>query len=463
MMTDPRMRHLAAIALAPLLIVASTAAAQPNITAAIDAIVEAPIKAGRIAGASVAIARGSQMILDKGYGLADLQLEVPTPPRAVYEIGSVTKQFTAAGILLLAEDGKLSLDDEITKFLPDYPTHGHRVTVRHLLDHTSGIKSYTELAEFRNLSPLKKPRQELVDLFSSQPFDFAPGDELIYNNSAYFLAGLIIEKLSGQPYADFVQVRFFDRLGMHGSSYCSERQIRKHKVQGYDTEDGVLVLKAYLDHMWPYAAGSLCSTVGDLVLWTRALHGGKVLTPSSYRAMITPGALSDGTPVRYAMGVTAITAGGRRLISHGGGINGFLSELAYYPDDDLVIAVLVNTAGPVSAAGIAREIADAVLGKRSTTDTTYNGDLAAFAGSYAGRGRGGPTQIRLEARGSALHLIRESGASKTDERLQYLGNDTFALRDTLLIFQLENGAVVGVRMDTVGANVALARSAAGTQ
>ena len=441
-----------------LVLAAGAAAAQTTTPATVDAIVEAPIKAGKVAGASVVVARGNQILVDRSYGFADLQLDVPTPARAIYEIGSVTKQFTAAAILLLAEDRKLSLDDEITKFLADYPTAGNRVTLRHLLNHTSGIKGYTELPEFGELRVLKKPRQELVKLFSSRAFDFAPGEDLIYNNSAFFLLGLIIEKVTGQSYADFVKARLFDKVGMIDSSYCSERTIQKRKVHGYDTVNGSLVLKGYLDHSWPYAAGSLCSTAHDLVLWNRALHGGKVLSAESYRAMITPATLNDGSPLRYAMGLGITNASGRRLISHGGGINGYLSQLDYYPAEQLTIAVLFNTAGPVNPQTIAREIADAVLGNAAITAKAFDGDLAAFAGSYSGRGRGAPTAIRIEARGNALHFVRKTGATTLDERLHYLGDDTFAFRDTLLRFQREASRVTSVRLDTVGTNVKLTRA-----
>ena len=456
------MRRCAAI-VALVLLTASAAAAQANLAATIDAIVEAPIKAGKVAGASVAVVRGNDTIVERGYGLADLQLDVPTPPRAIYEIGSVTKQFTAAAILLLAEDRKLSLDDELTKFLTDYPTQGHRITIRHLLNHTSGIKGYTELDEFRELMVLKKPKQELVKLFSSKPFDFAPGEDLIYNNSAYFLLGMIIEQASGVSYSEFVKSRLFDKVGMKDSSYCSERVIQKNKVQGYDTANGTLVLKGYLDHSWPYAAGSLCSSAHDLALWNRALHSGKVLSPASYRELTTPGRLNDGAEIRYAMGLGIVNTAGRRIITHGGGINGFLSHANYYPGEDLTVVVLFNTGGPVNPQTIASDIADAVLGKVTVTDRRYDGDLSAFAGSYTGRGRGRPTQFRIEARGSELHFVRGSGSSATDERLQYLGNDTFGFRDTLLRFQRDGSIVSSVRLDTVGGNVRLARAPAGSQ
>jgi CubicO group peptidase (beta-lactamase class C family) len=450
--------------LAVFVLAASPAAAQSNLAAAVDSIVEAPIKAGKVAGASVAVVRGSETIVERGYGLADLQLDVATPPRAIYEIGSVTKQFTAAAILLLAEDGKLSLDDPLTKFLADYPTQGHRITIRHLLNHTSGIKGYTELEEFREFMVLKKPKQELVKLFSSKPFDFAPGEDLIYNNSAYVLLGLIIEQAGSVSYADFVKARLFDKIGMQDSSYCSERVIQKNKVQGYDTApNGTLVLKGYLDHSWPYAAGSLCSSAHDLVLWNRALHGGKVLSPASYRELTTPGRLNDGAEIRYAMGLGVVNTAGRKVITHGGGINGFLSHAAYYPAEDLTVVVLFNTAGSVNPQTTASEIADAVLGKATAAERKYDGDLSAFAGSYTGRGRGRPTQLRIEARGPELHLLRGTGAAATDERLHYLGNDTFGFRDTLIRFQREGASVSSLRIDTVGGNVRLVRAPAGSQ
>ena len=196
--------------------------------AAIRTIVEAPITAGKVAGASVVVARQGQTILSESFGKADLELDVPMPADASFEIGSVTKQFTAAAVLLLAERGKIAIDDEMTRYLPDYPTNNQRITIRHLLTHTSGIKGYTELPEFGDLMPLRKSPDTLVKMFSGKPLDFAPGENLVYNNSGFFLLGLIIEKASGQSYADFVKANLFDKVGMPGSYYCSERAIHRH-------------------------------------------------------------------------------------------------------------------------------------------------------------------------------------------------------------------------------------------
>ena len=167
------------------------------------------------------------------FGHADLELGVPTPPDAVYEVGSVTKQFTAAAVLLLQEEGKLSLDDPLTKWLPDYPVGDRTVTVRRLLDHTSGIKGYTEMRHlWTEIAPLELPRDTLVTLFSAEPFEFEPGTAMTYNNSAYFLAGLIIEAASGMSYEDFVEERLFEAAGMRELALLPQGRTRPQPGQG---------------------------------------------------------------------------------------------------------------------------------------------------------------------------------------------------------------------------------------
>lgn len=433
-----------------------------DLAAAIDAIVDGPIKAGKVAGTSIAVTQHGRTLVSKAYGRADLELDVPTPAGASYEIGSVTKQFTAASILLLAEQGKLTIDDEITKFLPDYPTYGKRITIRHLLTHTSGIKGYTELPDFREWSVQKKPRELFVPVFAGKPLDFDPGAALVYNNSGYFLLGLIIEKVAAMPYADFVEKNLFAPVGMKGSYYCSERVVHRNHAHGYDTADGQLILKAYLDHTWPYAAGSLCSTAGDLATWLNALHnvqgvhGARVLSPASYRAMTTPAVLNDGAKTRYGFGVGIADVGGRRVIAHGGGINGFLSETEYYPESELAIVVLQNTAGPAGPTDIARAIADAVLGKATSQEKTYTGDLAPFAGTFEGVGRGLRTVATVAVKSGALTLTI-AGPNATTESLSYLGGDTFAFKDALVTFDRDGTRVAHMRLDTIGGYYPLTR------
>lgn len=431
--------------------------------AAIDSVALAPITAGRAAGMSVAVVHGADTIVLKGYGYADLELDVPTPADAVYEIGSVTKQFTAAAIFQLAERKALSLDDEITKFLPDYPTQGHRITIRRLLNHTSGIKGYTELPRFWSAIAMRDlPRDSLVAMFSAEPFDFAPGEMMIYNNSAYFLLGLIIEKASGESYETYVKRHLFDPLGMKASHYCTNDLIVKHRAKGYAFGAQGLQRAPYLTHRWPYAAGSICSTAGDLVIWNRALHGargtgGSVLSAAAYREYVTPGTLNDGTRLRYAHGLSITDTGGRRRIAHGGGIYGYLSESRYYPDADLIIVVLINTAGPANPSAIADAIEEIVLGKTpSHPERRFAGDLHRFVGTYEGPGRGQRFTLTVSVDSATLAFAVGNGRPR---RARYVDGLTFAQGDALFTFVQRGDEIVELRADQVGGYLRLTRMA----
>jgi CubicO group peptidase (beta-lactamase class C family) len=416
------------------------------LVAKIDSIVGTPITAGKAAGASIAVVKGRDTIAVKSYGLANVELNVPTMPRASYEIGSVTKQFTGAAIMQLVEQGKINLDDDFKKYLPSYNTQGRKVTVRQLLDHTSGIKGYTEMPEFWRMSVVTARRDTLVELFSKKPFDFEPGEEQIYNNSAFFLAGLIIEKVSGMSYEDYVQKNLFDKAGMKDAHYCSERKIHKNKVSGYDTDSTGLVLRAPLSHQWPYAAGSLCSSAIDLVAWNEALHrDGKILGPAAYQEFITPGKLSDGTTVGYSKGIAVYGRLGHRTLHHGGGINGFLSENIYFPDDSLSVVVLVNTGGPVSPDALALAIAEAILGTPPDPAKPIDGDAARFAGVYTGRGRGRPTELTIAVGGGTV--TAKMGAQDSARALTYVGDNTFLREETRYLFVESGGKITKVRID----------------
>ena len=424
-----------------------------KLIALIDSVVSAPIKAGHAAGISIAVVKGRDTILIKGYGSADLDLDTPTPPNAVYEIGSITKQFTAAALMQLVEQGKVKLDDDLLTYLPQYPSRGQPLPVRRLLDHTSGIRSYTEIAEARNLMPLTIPKDSIMALFAERGFDFTPGDAVVYNNSAYFLAGMIIEKVSGQSYADYLKANLFDKAGMASSAYCSESEPVKRKVHGYNY--GSKLLKApQQNHSWPYAAGSICSTAGDLIAWLRALHtSDKVVSRASYREMITPGKLNDGYQLRYAKGLVASEEEGRRIISHGGGISGFTTDSRYYPDDDLYLVVLINTAGPAAPTAVAQAIAKVVLGPgKPLTGVPFSGDLTTYAGRYRGVGRGVPTNLTVAVEGGALQ-IQGGGPART---LLYLGGDTFGAGSARYTFTRDGGRVTAVRVDAISV-VSMAR------
>jgi CubicO group peptidase (beta-lactamase class C family) len=422
----------------------------------IDSIVAVPIAAGTVAGASVAVVRGHDTIVVKGYGKASLELDVPTPPHAVYEIGSVTKQFTAAGILQLVEQGKLDLDADVRTYLPDYDTQGRTIPVRRLLDHTSGIRGYTEIPEFGEIMVHELPRDSLVRIFARKPFDFEPGEEQIYNNSAYFLLGLIIEKVSGTPYEQYVRSNLFERAAMQDAHYCSVREIQRNKVEGYDMDSAGLVIKGYLDHTWPYAAGSLCASAVDLVAWNQALHGGRILGREMYREMITPDTLNDGTRLRYAKGLATNPRAGHPALHHGGGINGFLSSNLYFPEDSLSIVVLFNTAGREAPDAVADAIATAMLGPGADPAQPFEGSLGPFEGTFAGLGRGRPAELVFAAENGVL-TVRGAAPGDSAAHLTFVGDDTFALRTTLFRFIRADGAASALRVDRGAGNNLLRR------
>jgi len=415
----------------------------------VDSIVEAAMADGRAAGMSVAVARQGRILVDRTYGHADLELDVPTPPDAVYEIGSVTKQFTATALLQLWERGKVNLDADLTTYLPDYPTQGHRVPVRRLLDHTSGIRGYTELPAFGEISIRHVPRDTLIALFASEPFDFEPGEAAIYNNSAYYLLGLIIEEVSGMSYEEYVEEHLFRPAGMVHSSYCSETRITPRKVKGYQANPEGLGHKGFLVHDHPYAAGSLCSTTRDLIRWTEALHDGRILGDEAYRIMTTGGTLNDGTRLRYAGGLSLSPIRGHEAVHHGGGINGFLSNLAWIPDEDLTVAVLVNTLGPVGPGGITADIVEALLGEIPLETHTFTGDPSRYEGSYAGVGRGQSLRASVTVGDDGGLMVRLGQSSP--QPLQYLGGETFALGNSRFTFEWEGTRLARVRAD-MGAN-----------
>jgi CubicO group peptidase (beta-lactamase class C family) len=453
----PRLaRAVAALTLATAPAAAQTSRAEQ--IAVMDSIAESPVLEGRVAGLAVAVIRGSDTLLMKSYGVADLEWQIPMPVDAVFEIGSVTKQFTAAAILELRDAGKLDLGADLTRYLPEFDTQGHRIPVRRLLDHTSGMKGATEMESFRTITTQDLPRDTLLDLIAAEPFDFTPGEALIYNNSAYILLGHIIGEVSGRPYEEYVETELFGELGMTRSSYCSNTDVVPRKASGYRLTREGLIQGSYTNHLWPYSAGSLCSTVGDLVTWLRALHGGRVLTDSSYREMITPGTLNDGTPLRYAMGLGTFDPRGRPALGHGGGIGtGFVSHTMYYPDEDLFVVMLVNTAGNLSPAALSTELVDVLYPPERPELEPFAGDAAPLVGTYAGPARGRAITVAVSVTGAGLAVAMGDGQPAP---LSWVEGWTFRRGPTqLLTFEREgtSGPATVLRMDGGGSHYVLRR------
>lgn len=288
---------------------------------------------------SVLVARDGKTLLDKGYGFANLEWQIPNAPTTKFRLGSITKQFTAASILLLEERGKLKTDDLVKKYMPDAPAAWDKVTIFHLLTHTSGIPSFTGFPDFPTRQLQAMTPQQLVDWFRDKPLEFEPGTKWNYSNSGYVLLGYLIEKISGQSYADFVQQNIFTPLGMKDSGYDSNSAIIEHRAAGYAPGKNGPENAGYVNMTVPLSAGALYSTTEDLLRWEQGLFGGKLLTPASLAKMTTP------FKENYAFGLGVSTEGGHKVIAHNGGIQGFNTSLAYYPDDKLVVAVLGNLNG----------------------------------------------------------------------------------------------------------------------
>ena len=288
---------------------------------------------------SVLVARDGQVIYSKGYGSADLEWDVPNSPGTKFRLGSVTKQFTAASILLLEERGKLSVSDPVKKYLPGAPAAWDKITIFHLLTHTSGIPNFTGFPDYQKLEPFAATSEQLVARFRDKPLDFEPGEKWQYSNSGYVLLGHLIEKITGDSYEKFVRENIFTPLGMKDSGYDSNSAVIPHRASGYVPGKNGFENAGFIHMSIPHSAGALYSTTEDLLKWEQGLFGGKLLKAESLQKMTTP------FKSNYAFGLQVETTGGHKVIEHGGGIEGFNTELAYYPDDKLTVVVLANVNG----------------------------------------------------------------------------------------------------------------------
>ena len=339
------------------LCVALTAAAATAGADNIDDFVKAEMAKRQIPGVSIAVIRDGKLVKAEGYGLANVELKAPATPETVYQLASVSKQFTAAAILLLAQDGKLAIEDKIHKHLPDLPQAWNEVTVRHLLDHTSGIKSYTSLPDFFKTARKDYTHQEIIKLVADSPMEFKPGEKWAYNNTGYFLLGIIVENVSGKGFGDFLEERVFKPLGMNSTRMNDYRTIMLNRAQGYSAAGGKLVNGEYVSPTQPFSAGALVSTVADMAKWDAALNSEGVLPKSVRDRMWTEAKLNDGKGAGYGFGWSVGNRNGRKLVEHGGGIQGFSTHFSRFLDDRLSVIVLTN-----SDSGRAGVIANGIAG-----------------------------------------------------------------------------------------------------
>jgi CubicO group peptidase (beta-lactamase class C family) len=392
---------------------------QAQLASRIDALAAGALSRP-IAGISVAVRRGNKDIFARGYGLANVGDSVPVTPDTVFHICSISKNILAAVVLKLAEQGKLSLDDEVTKYIPEAPLHGRRVTIRQLLDHVSGIYSFTSLPEADANERLDLSQQQVLDLIKDKPPLFEPGTNWRYDNSGFYMAGMIVERVTKQDYGSYVRDNIFKPIGMGSASLCYARDVVPHLSSGYEREGGKLVNASYLSWKLPFAAGAVCATAKDLLKWQAALNAGRVIRASSLSAMRSPTLLTDGTSIDYGLGTRLGSLDGHPVVGHTGSGGGFGNAMLFYPDDDLSVVVLTNTGSNAGTAlALATAIARPLLGLPETNApanlSVPADELAALTGTFESDegtvetfAKEGKLHFRVHPAGAEGILLRQS-------------------------------------------------------
>ncbi|MEP7157271.1 MAG: serine hydrolase [Betaproteobacteria bacterium] len=362
-------------------------------------------------GATVIVTRDGKTLYRGAFGLANVEKKTPLKPDDVLRIGSLTKQFTATSILILAERGKLNLGDPITRYLTDYPKTGDGITIEHLLTHTSGVPSYTDTPDYMAGMAKAVSVNEMIARFKDQPLKFAPGSQWEYSNSGYFLLGAIIERVSGMSYADFVAKNIFEPLGMKDSAYEGFERSSKRRVEGYADRTTVA---PPLHMSQPYAAGSLMSSVDDLAKWDAAITAGKLLKPETWKRAFTAYTLTNGNKTNYGYGWQIRKMQGLDTISHSGGINGFVSFAMRIPESKVYAAMLFNSMGGSGATPsyLTEKIAAIAAGKPHKdlkAVTLDNAALDRHIGIYKIDDR----NTRVVTREGNQLFVQRTGGSKT--------------------------------------------------
>ena len=417
----------------------------------LDSIAGAEVRAGRSVGIVAAATKGRNALLLQAYGKADVEGNAPITVGTLIPIGSVTKQFTAVAILQLRDQGKLSLDDDVARWLPELNTGGNRITLRHILAHTGGIAEASDMQELRAIRLIRNPtvtRDSVYKVISRYPPVFPAGTLEMYSNTGYWLLGLVVEKASGLPYDEYIATRIFAPLRMSRSMYCTSATQVPDRASPYGIRDGVASRMPDIVYTGLFAAGGICSTAGDLITWLQALHGGKVLSPKSYDELIAPAKLNDGTVLRYGMGtVIAEDSHGLRYIGHNGGGFGFSSEARWYPDAQLAVVVLTNS--EPDAITVATEAIAAAVLPPSRTERQFTSDASPLLGKYKGHAHGGDIVIVVTQTPQGVAF---SINGQPTETLPWIEGWTFRKRDVLLSFRVGPtlGRAAELRFDTGG-------------
>jgi D-alanyl-D-alanine carboxypeptidase len=424
----------------------------------IDSLAASFVAARGAPAVSIAVVRGNDTIVMNGWGKADYENDVPATAQTVYRIGSITKQFTSAAVMQLVEQGKVRLDDSIGTYLPTLPTAWRGVLVRQLLNHTSGIPSYTDLGQrwVRRWGEEMTP-DTLVGLTANEPMSFKPGTSWRYDNSGYVVLGMLIEKMAGRPWAQDLTERLTKPLNLADTRNCATRAIIMHRAQGYEPgPNGQFANATYLAMSQPFSAGAMCSTVGDLARWNRALASGQVVSAASYKLMSTPEGAAASGAMKYGFGLARDTLAGRTVISHGGGINGFISSNAWFPDAELSVTVLTNS-GAARTDVLTAQVARAALGvpllRPPPRVAITAADRAQYVGVYALKMGGNTPDFTVSERdGKLWGQLQGQGPNE----LIPFGNHTFGASfdpRVRIVFTVENGKATKMTLTQSGPSI----------
>ena len=318
----------------------------------VDELIEAHVAINDFHGA-VLLARDGKPLVAKGYGYANIEWQIPNTPDTKFRIGSITKQFTSMLIMQLRDAGKVKTEDSVCVYITPCPDAWKPVTIHHLLTHTSGIPSYTGLPAWREINMVPKTTEQMIALFRDLPLQWVPGEKYAYNNSGYFLLGVVIEKVTGKKYEEALEAMILDPLGMDDTGYDWPGTILPKRASGYQGRGPALANAPPLDMQQPYAAGSMYSTVGDLLKWDQALYTDALIPASAKTLMWTP--FKDGYAYGWGIRDASPATFGYRQIAHSGGINGFSSMIIRVPEIHVTAIVLGNNAA-APAAPIARDL-----------------------------------------------------------------------------------------------------------
>lgn len=365
-------------------VLAISAKAQ-NLTQQIDEIVKENYKSD-MPGAAILVAKQGKVIYKKAFGKANLELDVDMTSENVFQLASITKQFTAVAILMLEEQGKLKVEDDITKYIPDYPVKGKKITIHHLLNHTSGIKSYTSMPGLLQMARKDMKPTELIEYFKNEPMDFNPGEKYAYNNSAYILLGHIIEVVTKDSYENFIEQHIFKPLQMTNSRYGKMKELIKKRAVGYSEAENRYTNADYISLTIPYAAGSLMSTVDDMLKWQNGLKNNALLKKETFEKAIKPTILNNGEKTDYGYGLGILDLKGSKGYEHSGGIFGFTTNGVYLEKEDVYVIGLSNCSCN-DIGGVTKKIAALAIGKpypriKDAINLSEN-QLKKWTGAYA--------------------------------------------------------------------------------